>query len=169
MCAHRSLHSINRNCLGKRKVVGSMLIKFQRQLFRYGKVAVSQNDHVKTSGKRQVKARISLACVLALLGPILQLRAAEEQVDLILFNGNIYTVNEKTPHAEAVAVKKDRIVFVGSNEEAKRFRAARNLDLGGKTLLPGLTDSHCHIFGIGERELTLNLEGTNTLEDFLAE
>ncbi len=38
----------------------------------------------------------------------------------------------------------------------------------GYTVVPGLTDSHCHIFGIGERELTLNLEGTNTLEDFLA-
>ncbi|HET9857566.1 MAG TPA: amidohydrolase [Chthoniobacterales bacterium] len=114
-----------------------------------------------------MKARISFACVLALLGPISQIRGTED-VDLLLFNGNIYTVNEKTPHAEAVAVKKDRIVFVGSNEEAKRFHAAGTIDLGGKTLVPGLTDSHCHIFGIGERELTLNLEGTNTLEDFLA-
>ncbi len=34
--------------------------------------------------------------------------------------------------------------------------------------MPGLTDSHCHIFGIGEREMNLNLEGTNTLEAFLA-
>ena len=34
--------------------------------------------------------------------------------------------------------------------------------------MPGLTDSHCHIFGIGEREMKLNLEGTNTREDFLA-
>jgi predicted amidohydrolase YtcJ len=124
-----------------------------------------------------VKARISFACVLALLGSISQIRGAEDarhaeaerrRVDLLFFNGNIYTVNEKTPHAEAVAVKKDRIVFVGSNGEAKRFHAARIVDLGGKTMLPGLTDSHCHIFGIGERELTLNLEGTNTLDDFLA-
>jgi predicted amidohydrolase YtcJ len=114
-----------------------------------------------------VKARISFACVLALLGSILQIRAAED-VDLLLFNGNIYTVNEKRPRAEAIAVKKDRIVFVGSNKDAKKFQAARTVDLGGKTMLPGLTDSHCHIFGIGERELTLNLEGTNTLEDFLA-
>ena len=114
-----------------------------------------------------MKARISFACVLTLLGSILQTRAAED-VDLLLINGNVYTVNEKQPHAKAVAVKKDRIVFVGSNEEAKRFHAARTVDLTGKTLLPGLTDSHCHIFGIGERELTLNLEGTNTLEDFLS-
>jgi predicted amidohydrolase YtcJ len=126
-----------------------------------------KNDHVKTSGKRQVKARISFACVLALLAPISQIGGAED-VDLLFLNGNIYTVNERKPHAEVVAVKKDRIVFVGSNEDAKKFHAARTVDLAGKTLLPGLTDSHCHIFGIGERELTLNLEGTNTLEDFLA-
>ena len=42
------------------------------------------------------------------------------------------------------------------------------IDLKGATVVPGLTDSHCHIFGIGEREMNLNLEGTNTREDFLA-
>ena len=95
------------------------------------------------------------------------MRAAED-VDLLLINGNIYTVSEKQAHAEAIAVQKDQIVFVGSNEEAKKFHAATIVDLAGKTALPGLTDSHCHIFGIGERELSLNLEGTNTLENFLA-
>lgn len=95
------------------------------------------------------------------------LRAAED-VDLLLINGNVYTVNEKQAHAEAIAIRKDRIVFVGSNEDAKKFHAARTVDLASKTVVPGLTDSHCHIFGIGERELTLNLEGTNTLADFLA-
>jgi predicted amidohydrolase YtcJ len=115
-----------------------------------------------------VKARISFVCVVALLGgSIFQMRAAED-VDLLLANGNIYTVNEKMPHAEAIAVKKDRIVFVGSNEEAKKLHATTTVDLQGKTVVPGLTDSHCHIFGIGERELTLNLEGTHTLQDFLA-
>jgi predicted amidohydrolase YtcJ len=114
-----------------------------------------------------VKARISFVFFLAAFGPVSQIGAAED-ADLLFFNGNIYTVNEKTPHAGAVAVKKGRIIFVGSNEDAKRFRAASTIDLAGKTLVPGLTDSHCHIFGIGERELTLNLEGTNTLDDFLA-
>ena len=52
-------------------------------------------------------------------------------------------------------------------EKSAEDLTARTIDLGGKTVVPGLTDSHCHIFGIGERELTLNLEGTNTLEDFL--
>ena len=42
------------------------------------------------------------------------------------------------------------------------------VDLAGKTVVPGLTDAHCHIFGIGAREMNLNLEGTETLEAFLA-
>jgi predicted amidohydrolase YtcJ len=91
-------------------------------------------------------------------------------VDLIFVNGNIYTVNEKQPHAGAVAVRNQRIVFVGSNEDARKFRGdkTRIIDLSGKTVVPGFTDSHCHIFGIGEREMKLNLEGMNTREDFLA-
>ena len=77
-------------------------------------------------------------------------------VDLIFVNGNIYTVNERQPHAEAVAVKNERIAFIGSNDDAKKFHAAQVVDLHGKTVVPGLTDSHCHIFGIGEREMRLN-------------
>jgi hypothetical protein len=77
-------------------------------------------------------------------------------------------VNERQPQAEAVAVLGERIAFVGSNEDAKKLRAKKQIDLHGATLVPGLTDSHCHIFGIGEREMKLNLEGTNTRESFLA-
>jgi predicted amidohydrolase YtcJ len=91
-----------------------------------------------------------------------------QDVDLVLTNGNIYTVEDKQPKAQAVAVKGDRIIFVGSNEDAKKFHAVKVVDLHGHTVVPGLTDSHCHIFGIGEREMRLNLEGTNTREDFLA-
>ena len=93
-----------------------------------------------------------------------------ETAETIFINGNIYTVNEKQPHADAIAVHRDRIIFVGSNPDAGKFRGdkTRVVDLAGKTLTPGFTDSHCHIFGIGEREMRLNLEGTNTREDFLA-
>src|SRR5438270_6003630 len=108
-------------------------------------------------------------CALVFLG-LAPAISAVEAGQTVFVNGNIYTMNERQPHAEAIAVKGDRIIFVGSNADAKKYQtgAARSVDLGGKTVVPGLTDSHCHIFGIGERELTLNLEGTNTLEDFLA-
>jgi len=93
-----------------------------------------------------------------------------QDMDLVVVNGNIYTVNEKQPHAEAFAVRDQRIAFVGSTADVQKLRSAntRVIDLGGKTVVPGLTDSHCHIFGIGEREMRLNLEGTNSLQDFLA-
>jgi predicted amidohydrolase YtcJ len=91
-----------------------------------------------------------------------------EDAGLLFTNGNIYTVNDRQPHVEAMAVKNGRVVFVGSNDEAKKFHAAKIVDLRGRTVVPGFTDSHCHIFGIGEREMRLNLEGTNSLEDFLA-
>src|SRR4051794_37169836 len=95
---------------------------------------------------------------------------AAEPAQTVFVNGNVYTMNERQPHAEAIVVQGDRIVFVGSTADAKKNQTAeaRTGDLGGKTVVPGLTDSHCHIFGIGQRELSLNLEGTNTLEDFLA-
>ena len=114
-----------------------------------------------------MKARVSFVFSLLMFAAPILAASAGDDGDLLLVNGNVYTVNEKQPHAEAIAVKGDRIVFVGSNPEAKQFHAARTIDLAGKTVLPGLTDSHCHIFGIGGRELSLNLEGTNTLQDFL--
>jgi predicted amidohydrolase YtcJ len=96
--------------------------------------------------------------------------AEPPKAQTVFINGNIYTMNERQPRAEAIAVQDARIVFVGSNADAKKYQSAetRVVDLAGKTVVPGLTDSHCHIFGIGEREMNLNLEGTNTLEAFLA-
>ncbi|MGI9115636.1 MAG: amidohydrolase [Chthoniobacterales bacterium] len=98
------------------------------------------------------------------------LNVGAETADTVFRNGNVYTVNEEQPRAEAVAVKNQRIIFVGSNADAQKFRGekTRVIDWRKSTVVPGLTDSHCHIFGIGERELTLNLEGANTLDDFLA-
>ncbi|MBV9009789.1 MAG: amidohydrolase [Verrucomicrobia bacterium] len=107
---------------------------------------------------------------LAFLLCAVALNVHAETADTVFLNGNIYTVNDKQPRAEAVAVKGERIIFVGLNADAQKFRgpSTRVVDWHGATVVPGMTDSHCHIFGIGERELTLNLEGTNSLEAFLA-
>ena len=90
--------------------------------------------------------------------------------DSIFVNGNIYTAVDTKPRAEAIAVTGERISFVGSSAEARKLAAkeTRVIDLAGKTVLPGLTDAHAHIFGVGEREMTLNLEGTTTRDEFLA-
>src|SRR5215207_5717544 len=91
--------------------------------------------------------------------------------DIVFKNGNIYTANDKGPRAEAIAVKEDRIIFVGSNAAAQKHvgQNTRVVDLKGNTVLPGFTDSHQHLSGVGLREMTLNLEGMTSLEDLLAQ
>lgn len=93
-----------------------------------------------------------------------------EPADIVFTNGNVYTVNDEKPRAEAIAVKYGRIVFVGSNEAVKKYegkKVTRVIDLKGATVVPGLADAHYHFSGVGFREMTLNLEGTTSLEDFL--
>ncbi|HEV7860714.1 MAG TPA: amidohydrolase [Pyrinomonadaceae bacterium] len=96
--------------------------------------------------------------------------AKTETADVIFLNGNIYTVNERQPQAEALAVKGERIIFAGSNTDAKKYqgRETRVVNLRGRTVLPGMTDAHYHIQGVGAREVNLNLEGTTSMEDLLA-
>jgi predicted amidohydrolase YtcJ len=90
--------------------------------------------------------------------------------DLVFINGNVYTVNAKQPRAQAIAIKGDRIVYVGSNAGAQAYRGAnsRLVDLHGATVVPGMTDAHAHFIGVGQREMNLNLEGITSLEEFLA-
>src|SRR2546423_6208211 len=113
----------------------------------------------------------ALTCTLALLFVfgIAPTNPVVDSADLVFINGNIYTANEKQSHAEAIAIKGDRVVFVGSNSGVKRFQAARTrvIDLHGQTVVPGMTDAHYHFIGVGQREMTLNLEGITNLEDFL--
>jgi predicted amidohydrolase YtcJ len=112
--------------------------------------------------------------VLIVLGLILlSVSPAHQQVataDLLFKNGNVYTANDQLPTAQAIAVKGDRIVFVGSNADAQKFagKDTKVIDLQGKTVLPGFTDAHQHLSGVGFREMTLNLEGSTSLEDLLA-
>jgi predicted amidohydrolase YtcJ len=112
---------------------------------------------------------LSILLSVVLLGFVAPQRRTAP-ADLVLLNGNIYTVNQKAPHAEAVAVKGDRIVFVGTNAAAKLFQGpnTRVIDLHGATVVPGMTDAHYHFLGVGQREMNLNLEGITNLEDFLA-
>jgi predicted amidohydrolase YtcJ len=93
-----------------------------------------------------------------------------QPADLVFKNANVYTASDRQPRAEAVAVAGDRIVFVGSNADAQNYvgKNTRVIDLHGQTMLPGLTDAHHHLSGVGFREMTLNLEGITSLEEFLA-
>jgi hypothetical protein len=132
-----------------------------KKIFDPGRTGIfAKND-------RGVRLMRTIAAFLLCLSGI---TAIAETAETIFLNGNVYTINDNQPSAQAIAVRGGHIIFCGSNAGADKFRAdkTRIVELAGKTVTPGFTDSHCHIFGIGEREMTLNLEGTNTREDFLA-
>jgi len=69
------------------------------------------------------------------------------ETDYVFTNGKVYTVDEKQPWVEAVAVKGNKIVFVGSSSDARAFtgKESKVVDLKGKMMLPGLVDAHQHI------------------------
>ena len=77
--------------------------------------------------------------------------SAAQTADLVFINGNVITVDERNPRAEAVAIEGARILAVGSNAEIEALRVAdtRVIDLEGKTVVPGLVDGHLHFAGLG--------------------
>ena len=73
---------------------------------------------------------------------------ATEMADRVFMNAKVYTANPVLPFAEAVAVKDQTIIFVGSNNDAKKLRGDKTdiINLKGQQLLPGFIDNHNHIF-----------------------
>jgi predicted amidohydrolase YtcJ len=71
---------------------------------------------------------------------------AAEKPDLVLYNANILTVDATEPRAQAVAIANGRFLAVGGNSEILNMATAgvRKVDLGGKTVVPGFNDAHCH-------------------------
>jgi predicted amidohydrolase YtcJ len=85
--------------------------------------------------------------LLATAGATSLLRAQQPTPDLILSNGKIITVDERFSIAQAVAIKGDRIVAVGSNQAMAQLAGpnTRRIDLMGKSVTPGLIDNHMHL------------------------
>ena len=80
------------------------------------------------------------------LGALVMMPLARTEPDLILHNGNIWTVNPGMPRAQAVAVSGSRFTAVGLNDEVLNLATAhtRKVDLGTKRVLPGFNDAHAH-------------------------
>src|SRR5579862_9114853 len=92
------------------------------------------------------------------------LALAAADADLILRNGKVLTVDSRFSIAQAVAVKAGKITAVGSDQivMAERGPQTRVIDLHGKTVLPGLFDSHVHPLGAGLSEFRAKLPPLNS-------
>jgi predicted amidohydrolase YtcJ len=93
--------------------------------------------------------------------------AADAPADLVLTGGTVITLDPARPRARAIAVREGRVVRVGDEADVKALVGPRTqqIDLAGRTVLPGLTDAHVHVEGLGLARETLNLVGTTSLAE----
>lgn len=90
---------------------------------------------------------LGTVAVLAAFGAAAGARAAEAPADFILSGGRVWTADAARPWAESVAVRGDRIVFVGPSTGADAFRGPKTevIPLGGRLVTPGFNDAHLHL------------------------
>jgi predicted amidohydrolase YtcJ len=90
-----------------------------------------------------------------------------EAADAVVIHGHIYTVNEKQPWAEALAIRGARIVAVGSDAEIAAYRGSqtRVIDAGGRLVLPGFEDCHIHFMDGSLGLVEVDLNGASTIAE----
>jgi predicted amidohydrolase YtcJ len=112
-----------------------------------------------------MKKHLSSYFALAMLAPMLL--GAQGSADLVLTNGHIYTVDNARPVVTALAIRGGRILFAGSDAEARVLasRSTRLVDLHGATVLPGIIDAHAHLLGLGYMLQSANVAGAASYQE----
>ncbi len=90
--------------------------------------------------------------------------------DLVLRNGHVVTVDRKRPEAQAVAVRGDRIVAVGSDADIARLvgPGTRVIDLHGRLAIPGFIEGHGHLLGVGEAHVVIDAMDVRNFDEIAA-
>ena len=98
------------------------------------------------------------------------LSAQTSAADLILINGNIRTLDQSKPLAEAIAVSGGKIIAVGTNREIRPLGNGRTriIDVKGRLVLPGFNDAHVHFAAIGNKFSSIDLKSIRSGEDLAA-
>ena len=89
-----------------------------------------------------------------------------------IYLGNVITMNDKKPYAEAVAVKDGIIMYVGSESIARSLSDSNTeiIDLKGNTIYPGFMEAHCHPIGAGkllDKVTYCDLSAGETMDEYL--
>lgn len=109
---------------------------------------------------KKIFALLFICIVLASCG------SQKEEADLLVFNANVYTVNDGFEKAEAFAVKDGRFVEVGTSESLKeKYEFAEEIDAEGNAVYPGFIDAHAHFYGLGMQQQRVDLTGTKSFDE----
>jgi predicted amidohydrolase YtcJ len=120
-----------------------------------------------------MRARLSIAIAMAIslvAGVAMVVAQQATPPDTILLNGKIITVDDRFSIAQAIAVRGDRFVAVGTNQEITKLAGpnTRRIDLRGRAVVPGLIDNHAHFMEEGAYwQLELRLDGVESRKQAL--
>jgi len=108
---------------------------------------------------RYARAFVSLPLLAWSVGALACAAEPEIAADLVLRGGKVVTVDDNVPDGEAIAMRGDTIIAVGSDREIGAFigRETEVIDLDGMLAVPGLIESHGHFLGVGDANMQLNL------------
>lgn len=105
---------------------------------------------------------------LLVLATIFSCEKDKTEVDAILINANVYTVNDSFGKAEAFAIKDGKFVEVGNSQTIQdKFTAGHIIDAEGQTVVPGFIDAHCHFLGLGLNQQSVDLVDTKSFEEIV--
>ncbi len=117
-----------------------------------------------------MKSLATLVLIFLAINLMAQDKKKMEPADAIFINGNIWTGvknGNSVATAHALAVKGDRLVAVGTDDEVKKFKGSKTtvVDLGGRFVMPGFNDAHLHLSGGGFEKMQVDLVGTKSLAE----
>ena len=110
------------------------------------------------------------AIVILVLVAIFRVIGDSDAADLVLTNGNIVTVDDGNPTAQAIAIREGKILAIGSAVAIDEFvgRQTEIIDLEGQTAIPGFIEGHAHFNGVGQAQLQLNLMSVSNWDEVVA-
>ena len=116
------------------------------------------------------KIRLITIILIAVVSCLFISCGGTNEADLVLRNGKIVTVDDNNPEGRAMAIKGDKIVAIGSEEEIRVMIGLKTkvIDLDGKLAIPGFIEGHGHFMGIGYAKMNLELMNVKNWEEIVA-
>jgi predicted amidohydrolase YtcJ len=93
--------------------------------------------------------------------------SCSDQVDLIVYNASVYTVDDNNPEATSFAIKDGKFIYVGDDSVTSKYSSSNIINAEGLPVYPGFIDSHAHFYNLGFLNDQVNLKETKSFEEVL--
>ncbi|MFM7662137.1 MAG: amidohydrolase [Bacteroidota bacterium] len=116
----------------------------------------------------KIENKYRFSCLIVILSLTFSSCYKGVNVDLVIHNARIHTMNEKNAVMDAMAVKDGKIIEVGAEQQIlNKYQSEKIIDAKGKDIYPGLTDAHGHILSYINQKLNLDLVGCKSYDEVI--